>query len=379
MNREKLKIALYSDRRDWILGTIANEIRRSLSAGSNLEFTLVSEEQIFSNPVRGIRRLRGCHVIHWIAPGGAQSLASLFPHQAHLVTIHHCLDGDQHWPANYKLIDRVLTVSGQSRAALQERGFADVQVVHNGVDPNVFRPLNITECRQRLKLPDAGFPLVGFFGKESSNPGDRKGTRCFLQAMGIVAQRKKVGVLLSGEGWDSLSRALTELSIPVFKRRVAHLSDMPPLYGAIDVYLCSSRIEGGPVTVIEAMSCARSVVATEVGIVPEAIRQGENGLIAKAGDSGQMARQIVTLLDEPSFSETIGRKARESVLQAWTWETVLQPLSHIYQSAFHSDGSPGFSPFPFARDFTDLLVRSLYRKWARFRRGLLPLRGEPEQ
>jgi len=362
MTNNSLRVALFSDREDWILGTTAHEIKRCLGRSGKFDFVISSEDRIYNKPVHELKKFGKCDLVHWISPGGNLSYSSLFKHIPQIVTIHHCIDGDAHWPFNYKGVNKFLTVSCRSQRELIDRGFLDVEVVHNGVNHEIFRPLSQTECRHSLNLKNISFPLIGFFGKESSNPMDRKGTQALLNSLSDINRHKQVGVLLSGEGWGALRERLTTLKIPVFQKQVRSIEDMPLLYGAIDLYLCTSRIEGGPVTVLEAMACKKPVVSTPVGHVTELIRHGENGLLVPIDDREAMACGVLNLLSDSLLAEKLGENGRETVLRSWTWDVVLQPLAGVYNSAVESGSIAKYSPYQYSKDLFTLLARSLRRR-----------------
>lgn len=358
-----LKVALFCDREDWILGTTAREIERCLGRSGKYDFVISSEDRIYHKPMDELMRLSKCNLIHWISPGANHYFASLFSNKPQIVTIHHCVECDAHWPIYYKGVNKFLTVSSESKRNLIERGFVNVEVLHNGVNPEIFRPMNQAECHHKLNLNNISFPLIGFFGKESSNPGDRKGTQVLVGALKDVNRHKQVGVLLSGEGWDALTERLRALNVPVFQRQVRSVTDMPLLYGAIDLYLCTSQIEGGPVTVLEAMAAERPVVTTPVGHVPELIRHGENGLIVAVDDRDTIASEIRRLLDDPLLIRKLCENGRQTILKSWTWDAVLQPLANIYQSVVESGSLAKYSPFQYNKDLFMLLARSLRHRF----------------
>jgi hypothetical protein len=106
-------------------------------------------------------------------------------------------------------------------------------------------------------------------------------------------------------------------------------SDLPALYSALDVYLLTSRVEGGPCTVFEAMACETAVVATRVGAVPELIVDGVNGYSANADDREALVSAIVALEQSPEDRIEIGRKGRETITKR-TWASMLSPLEGVY-------------------------------------------------
>lgn len=356
------RVGLFCDREDWILGTAAREIVRQLREQGDFRFYISSESGIYMRPVRELLQLASCDVIHWIAPFGFIHFGSLFAGKPQLCTIHHSLDGDDTTPLTYEGA-KVLTMSAGTLKELTRRGFEGVEVVHYGVNTEVYTPMSRRECRRILGLGDDDVPLVGFFGKGSSNPLDRKGTSALLETMRLVNRHRRVGVLLGGEGWSGLTHRLLDAGVPVFERRAEAIEDMKLLFGSINLYLCLSRTEGGPMPVLEAMACERPVVATPVGHVPEAIRNSENGLIVPVDDVFAAADSVLEILEDSQLAKSLARNGRKTILESWTWTHSLQSMAGIYRRAIAERASARRSSRRIVRDFSMLIARSMRHRF----------------
>ncbi|MCH7802040.1 MAG: glycosyltransferase family 4 protein [Chloroflexi bacterium] len=324
-----IKVGLYCDREDWILGTIARQIERVHGRSGKFEFLVSSWQKFMDSPVDQTRKLRECDVVHWLEPDGYMRFGSLIRGTPQICTINHSLPGDGRRAEHYAGA-RVLTISEMSRNELVSRGFPDPAVINTGIDESLFTPLDRNSCRRDLDIATDRL-MIGFFGKESSNPSDRKGVQTLIESVSILAPELPLAVMLSGEGWDDLTNRLESLGAQVFHRPVDTLDKMSLLYGAIDLYLCTSRIEGGPVPVLEAMACARPVVSTPVGHIPELIQDGANGLIVPIDAPQQTAEAIRKALNDPEFRRRLAEAGRATILASWTWDKVLKPIGPIYE------------------------------------------------
>jgi glycosyltransferase involved in cell wall biosynthesis len=111
-----------------------------------------------------------------------------------------------------------------------------------------------------------------------------------------------------------------------FEGRVDTIQDA---YAAGNVVALTSVSEGFPYTVIEAMSCGRATVSTDVGGVAEAV--GEAGLIVPPGDPAAFAAACLRLLREDDERRALAEKARERVVELFTLEQSLDAFRTIYQ------------------------------------------------
>jgi glycosyltransferase involved in cell wall biosynthesis len=88
--------------------------------------------------------------------------------------------------------------------------------------------------------------------------------------------------------------------------------DLPGLYAALDAVVLTSRNEGTPVALIEAMAAGPPVVATRVGGVSDVIEDGRTGLMAPAADAAAVAASISSILEAPNLARNLVRRGREA-------------------------------------------------------------------
>ena len=105
-----------------------------------------------------------------------------------------------------------------------------------------------------------------------------------------------------------------------------------------DISILSSISEGFPYTVIESMSCARPVVATDVGGNREILE--DNGILCKARDHQSLARGVVKFLNDDDLRVEMGRKAREKVLLRYTQQKSVDSYKKIYHDLSNSPKTP---------------------------------------
>jgi glycosyltransferase involved in cell wall biosynthesis len=216
------------------------------------------------------------------------------------------------------------------KAYLDERaaGRMSVTVVPHGVDAEFFRRKKVNP--KRFGIPPGCF-VLGFVGSKGSDlDRGRKGTDVLLDVVRKAAARvPHLHVVLGGPGWEKELADLRALGISASATGYIRKSDLPALYSALDVYLLTSRAEGGPCTVFEAMACETAVVSTRVGAVPELIVDGVNGYSAEVDDGESLLSAIVALDKFPEKRREIGKKARETVSMR-SWGAVLGPLEDVY-------------------------------------------------
>jgi glycosyltransferase involved in cell wall biosynthesis len=102
-----------------------------------------------------------------------------------------------------------------------------------------------------------------------------------------------------------------------------------------------SLAEGFPLAILEAMACARPVVATPVGGVPEAITSGVNGLLVPADDSASLASALDSLVRDPARREAMATAARRSIELRFSVAGVASAVQQLYDSLLQEETASG--------------------------------------
>lgn len=149
--------------------------------------------------------------------------------------------------------------------------------------------------RAQLGIPESAV-AVGSFQKdgvgwnEGFEPKLIKGPDVFLRTIEILKSRVPgLFIVLSGPARGYIKRGLERLGVPYIHRTVASYPDVGKLYQALDVYIVTSRQEGGPKSVLEAMASGVPLVTTRVGQAMDLVRHGENGWMTEVEDSEALA------------------------------------------------------------------------------------------
>jgi glycosyltransferase involved in cell wall biosynthesis len=109
-----------------------------------------------------------------------------------------------------------------------------------------------------------------------------------------------------------------------------HIAHEPGLPWIFDIAVLTSREEGFPNSVVEAMAAGRPVVATAVGGVPDAVVEGETGYMIAPGDDRHLAQSIERLLRDRALRERLGAAAVERARAAWHVDIVMGALTALY-------------------------------------------------
>jgi phosphatidyl-myo-inositol dimannoside synthase len=119
--------------------------------------------------------------------------------------------------------------------------------------------------------------------------------------------------------------------------------ELPALYNAVDVYVGASRrfdlmAEGFGIALIEASACGLPVVGGRSGGVPDAVRDGETGILVDPDDAAAVADAIARLLNDGELRRRMGAAGRRAVETFYNWDRVVRDLMAIDREFRRPDG-----------------------------------------
>lgn len=229
-----------------------------------------------------------------------------------LVSTEHNLPGAYH-PATRQLNrvtgvldDHRFAVSEEVRRALGPTQARRTETLVHGVDSRRLRTLTVAGPRVRSELgigPDELLVVtVGRLRPEKDH-------RTLLLAAAAVRERcPNVRFVVAGDGpeLERLEQLHLELALGDGLRLLGARPDGAGIIAAGDVMCLSSRYEGLPLTVMEALVLGRPVVATRVGGIPELVRDGVEGRLVLAGDHHGLAEALIEVLSSPTQRALLG-------------------------------------------------------------------------
>jgi glycosyltransferase involved in cell wall biosynthesis len=216
---------------------------------------------------------------------------------------------------------------------------AGVEVITNVVDPEIFAPGRPDqELRSGLGIA-AEEIVLGFCGELRH----KKGLPFLLGALREVRQRRAACLLVIGEMRAREATVLSTFSAeaPVDASRIIVTgpfeaqSEVARHLRLCDVALCPSVWDGLPNALLEAMSCARPVIASAAGGIPEVIEHNVSGLLIPKAELHRLGEAILELLDEgPDAADALGSAARRRTLAAFHPEIERNALSRVVDRLF---------------------------------------------
>jgi glycosyltransferase involved in cell wall biosynthesis len=204
------------------------------------------------------------------------------------------------------------------------------RVIPVGIDlrPYYKQRVPAAKARARLGLPPDG-PIVGCVGRLVAI----KDHRTLLEAAArLLADRPDATFVLAGDG-ELRAKLQAEARALLGDRCVflGWVDDLPTLYSAFDVVALTSRLEGTPVSLIEAAAAGKPVVATNVGGVSEVVRDGNTGLLVPPSNPVAVATSIENLLADPEGARRMGEEGATWVRQRFSEDRLADDITALYR------------------------------------------------
>jgi glycosyltransferase involved in cell wall biosynthesis len=228
-----------------------------------------------------------------------------------------------------KRFARVVAVSDAVRQRLLRHNVPScrIEFIRNGIETAPFALVQKISSFETSEPPVVG--LVGRLGKE-------KGIDVFLEAAACVRSEVPFAkFIVVGDGPDrkKLQNLIDTLGIAASVSMVGRREDMPAVYRSFDIMVSSSRQEGLPMAILEAMACGLPLIATAVGEVPSVVRDGETGILVSPDDPQILASAILDLLRDSEKRRLLGSAARQLIMTEYSAERMANEYVLVYREA----------------------------------------------
>jgi starch synthase len=259
--------------------------------------------------------------------------------------------------------DAIVAVSRETREDLLRLFDVEperVHVIHNGIDPTEYRPVEGRDALIRYGI-DPEQPYLLFVGRITR----QKGIMHLVNAIPAIDPKMQI-VLCAGapdtpeiarEMEDGVARAAAQRQAVIWVREMVSRPDLIQLYTHAAVFCCPSVYEPFGIINLEAMACETAVIASAVGGIPEVVIPDETGLLVDphlqpgtfdpadpAAFSAALADAINRLARDPELRRRLGAHGRKRVVEHFSWDSIAQLTIELYRSLV--EPAPGITAHP---------------------------------
>src|SRR5215510_12419060 len=283
--------------------------------------------------LRRLIRARRVSIVHthssvdsWLGSLAAKSLGRPVVRSRHVsIPIRHTLV--------YRLADRIITSGEAVRATVVAAGVAPEKIVSvsAGVDTEQFHP-GVSGKSVRDELGLGGEPVVGLV----ANIRGSKGHNVFLDAARAVlkmAPDTRFLIVGDGVGFDEVKARVQQMGLESRVFFSGFRRDVPEVMAALDVLvLPSTRSEATSQVIPQALAVGTPVVGSDVGGIPELVRDGETGRLVPPGKPDALAAAIVDMLSDTERAHAMAQAGQALVRERFTVDAMMAATTAVYAS-----------------------------------------------
>ncbi len=150
----------------------------------------------------------------------------------------------------------------------------------------------------------------------------------------VIDEVPNVLLLIVGEGYlrKAIEKKISELNLQKNVILTGFREDIPQILSITDISLHTSLWEGTPLSIVEAMSLGKAIIATRVGGIPEIIKDGTTGILVQPQNVDELAKWIIRLSSDRTLLSVLGREAKEYARQKFDSKAIINEINNLYDT-----------------------------------------------
>lgn len=262
--------------------------------------------------------------------------------------LHRCVHGSTARSAVSALalsVHRWTKVYQKVSAFVAPADFMKRELIELGFPEAMIHRINTFARPQKMTAPESQAPYILFVGRFARY----KGVDTAIEAFSRMPNPKGVIFRLIGDEADEDSRRVKEKVRELGCRNVEFLpferdkrKVLQAMQGALFTVLPSENYENLPNSILESFSCARAVISTRLGSIPDVVKEGEYGLLYEYGNTEELKQKMEWMIANAAACEEMGLKALAAIERDYSEQKHLDQLLRLFESLQPSE-APGFS------------------------------------
>ena len=249
------------------------------------------------------------------------------------------------WPDGVGRLNRMLTgitdgfiavAKQHAKFQVEQEKFPEHKVflIPNGIDTDrfVFDTESRVQWREKLDIP-ADAPAVGIVA--ALRP--EKNHDLFLRAAKLThKQNSNAHFVIAGDGPERhrLEGLAKTLNLESSVHFIGSTQDIPGVLSMIDVFSLTSHNEASPVSIMEALSCQRPVVSTDVGSIDESVLEDKTGYLVIPGDSEKLSERWLQLFESEDLRMRLGEAGRQHVVNQCSLQSMTNGYTRLIETTY---------------------------------------------
>jgi len=325
------RINYITDNAGWVICDVGNNLKRNIKE-SNLNITITAF---------GLRN----SIVHFGTIGAFIGKNELnLPHKSNkvIVTWFHVLPNEKRFglvKEAVKYVDIWHTSSELTKNKMISLGVPKdkIFVIPLGIDLDYFNNRDQMKSKEALGIPKDKI-VIGYFQKdgngwkEGNSPKLIKGPDIFCNVVTRLSKKYDIFILLTGPARGYIKNYLLKENIDFIHTYLDDPNKVASYYKASDLYLITSREEGGPKSILESMACGVPLVSSKVGMAEDIILDGINGFLVDVEDIDSLYNKASSLIENKDLRLKIIKNGLDTV-KSYSWKKISkQYFNKIYMN-----------------------------------------------
>jgi glycosyltransferase involved in cell wall biosynthesis len=245
------------------------------------------------------------------------------------------------------LVDAYVAVSPSLATQALEQGDCEssrLRVIPNGIDVVRFAPSRLLrrKIRDELGIPDDAW-VVGTVGRLAPE----KDQALLVDAMApLLSEGRRLVIVGDGAERGALRERIARIPGGRYVHMLGEREDVEAILAALDAFALTSRTEGLPLVLLEAMATGLPVLSTAVGGIPDLVEHRVTGLLSQAGDRASLNSELASLSMDGSLSRQMGEAGRHEIHLRYSVDRMAREYGLLYESTLRRDGRLGSAGWP---------------------------------
>ena len=234
--------------------------------------------------------------------------------------------------------NNVVSCSDDQKQRVRNKTAVRIKIIPHGVNIYKFNPNKKSlDLRKYLHLENEIF----LFSLQRLHP--RKGVEYLIKAMSeIVKKCSNVKLIIGGTGPEvnKLKLLINELKLQSKIELIGFIKDseMCNYYASCDIFVFHSLYEAFGIVLVEAMASGVPVISTQVGAIPEVVRDKKTGILVPPCDPSALASAIMELIENENLRKRMGFEGRKIIEKEYNWENIVEKYENIYYDLLKKQG-----------------------------------------
>ena len=228
----------------------------------------------------------------------------------------------------------VHAVSTHTQKRAIELGAKNTIMIPNGVDIKEYKPMPKDKLREKY-----GFSQDEQIIISTSRLTPKNGIDCLIKAVSVL-KKPDIKLLILGDGDQrpELKALIRDLKLEEIVKLLGYIPRKKVIeyLNIADVFAKPSIDEGFGISFIEAMACKIPIIGTNVGGIPDIIKDGVNGFMVPPKNVDELSNVIINLLEDEDLKKRVAEASYKTVKEKFSWEIVLKKIDKVYQSIWES-------------------------------------------